>query len=97
MTVAAVLLAGPTLAADKPNIVIIWGDDIGQSNISAYSRGLMGYRTPNIDRVASEGCLEILAHAAEDLGRAGVDEMTARYSASPELRLRARGIVPTKA
>ena len=35
--------------AKKPNIVIIWGDDIGQSNISAYTNGLMGYRTPNID------------------------------------------------
>ena len=41
----------------KPNIVIIWGDDIGQSNVSAYSMGLMGYRTPNIDRVASEGMI----------------------------------------
>jgi arylsulfatase len=41
----------------KPNIVIIWGDDIGQSNISAYSHGLMGYRTPNIDRVAREGVM----------------------------------------
>ena len=41
----------------KPNIVVIWGDDIGQTNISAYSRGLMGYRTPNIDRVAEEGML----------------------------------------
>ena len=41
----------------KPNIVIIWGDDIGQSNISAYSRGLMGYQTPNIDRVAKEGMM----------------------------------------
>ena len=39
----------------KPNIVIIWGDDVGQSNISAYSDGLMGYRTPNIDRLAKEG------------------------------------------
>src|SRR5512137_268751 len=45
-------------AADKkPNIVIIWGDDIGQSNISAYSKGMMGYRTPNIDRVANEGII----------------------------------------
>ncbi len=42
---------------DKPNILVIWGDDIGQSNISAYSRGLMGYRTPNIDRIAQEGLL----------------------------------------
>jgi Sulfatase len=41
----------------KPNIVIIWGDDIGQSNISAYSHGLMGYRTPNIDSVAHEGVM----------------------------------------
>src|SRR5262245_33639513 len=41
--------------AAKPNIVIIWGDDIGQSNISAYSHGVMGYKTPNIDRVAQEG------------------------------------------
>jgi arylsulfatase A-like enzyme len=41
----------------KPNIVIIWGDDIGQSNISAYSHGLMGYKTPNIDRVAKEGMI----------------------------------------
>jgi arylsulfatase len=41
----------------KSNIVIIWGDDIGQSNISAYSRGLMGYQTPNIDRVANEGMM----------------------------------------
>lgn len=42
---------------EKPNICIIWGDDIGQSNISAYSMGLMGYRTPNIDRLAREGMM----------------------------------------
>ncbi|MCG6858958.1 MAG: arylsulfatase [Salaquimonas sp.] len=41
----------------KPNILVIWGDDIGQYNTSAYNRGLMGYRTPNIDRVAAEGAL----------------------------------------
>jgi arylsulfatase A-like enzyme len=41
----------------KPNIVIIWGDDIGQSDISAYSMGLMGFHTPNIDRVAKEGMI----------------------------------------
>src|SRR5436309_11737423 len=44
-------------AADKPNILVIWGDDIGQTNISAYSLGLMGYRTPNIDRIAKEGMM----------------------------------------
>jgi arylsulfatase A-like enzyme len=41
----------------KPNILVIWGDDIGQSNISAYTMGLVGYRTPNIDRVAAEGMI----------------------------------------
>jgi arylsulfatase len=39
----------------KPNILVIFGDDIGQTNINAYSFGLMGYRTPNIDRIAEEG------------------------------------------
>jgi len=39
----------------KPNILVIFGDDIGQSNVSAYSMGMMGYRTPNIDRIAKEG------------------------------------------
>jgi arylsulfatase len=41
----------------KPNILIIWGDDIGIWNISAYHRGMMGGRTPNIDRIATEGAL----------------------------------------
>ncbi|WP_139558503.1 arylsulfatase [Methylotetracoccus oryzae] len=50
------LLAASSFAAtDKPNIVIIWGDDVGQSNISTYTKGMMGYRTPNIDRIANEG------------------------------------------
>jgi arylsulfatase A-like enzyme len=43
------------MTKDKPNILVIWGDDIGISNISSYSDGLMGYRTPNIDRIADEG------------------------------------------
>ncbi|PRC50285.1 arylsulfatase, partial [Mycobacterium sp. ITM-2017-0098] len=41
----------------QPNILVIWGDDIGISNLSCYSRGMMGYHTPNIDRIASEGML----------------------------------------
>lgn len=41
----------------KPNILVIWGDDVGQSNISAYTRGVMGYKTPDIDRIAKEGIL----------------------------------------
>lgn len=44
-------------AADKPNILVIWGDDVGRSNISAYTMGMMGYQTPNIDRIANEGIL----------------------------------------
>ncbi len=52
---AAVIFSGTGFAAKKPNILVIWGDDIGQSNISTYTRGLMGYKTPNIDRIAKEG------------------------------------------
>ena len=44
-------------SADKPNILVIWGDDIGQSNISAYTMGMVGYQTPNIDRLANEGMI----------------------------------------
>jgi arylsulfatase len=43
------------MPTDRPNILVIWGDDIGISNLSCYSDGLMGYRTPNIDRIAAEG------------------------------------------
>lgn len=50
--------AAPAWAQNaKPNILVIWGDDIGRSNISAYTRGLMGYHTPNIDRIAAEGMM----------------------------------------
>lgn len=42
---------------DKPNILVLWGDDIGQSNVSAYTMGLVGYQTPNIDRIADEGMI----------------------------------------
>jgi len=54
ITVAAFSTA---MAQDKPNILVIWGDDIGQSNISAYTMGVMGYNTPNIDRIAKEGMI----------------------------------------
>jgi arylsulfatase A-like enzyme len=43
--------------ASKPNVLVIWGDDIGISNLSCYSHGVMGYRTPNIDRIAAEGMM----------------------------------------
>jgi len=60
LIVCAVALGLPGIpqAADKkPNILVVWGDDIGQSNISAYTKGMMGYRTPNIDRIAGEGMI----------------------------------------
>ena len=56
---AAALLGVTTssIAADKPNILVIWGDDIGQTNVSAYTFGLVGYKTPNIDSIAKEGMM----------------------------------------
>ncbi len=59
VTLALLMTAAVTHAADtkKPNILIIWGDDIGQFNVSAYNQGMMGYKTPNIDRIAKEGAL----------------------------------------
>jgi arylsulfatase A-like enzyme len=57
-------------AATKPNILIIWGDDIGLANLSCYSGGLMGYETPNIDRLANEG-LRFLHYYGEQSCTAG--------------------------
>jgi arylsulfatase len=57
VTLVITLAALPAMAADQPNILVIWGDDVGQSNISAYTKGMMGYRTPNIDRIAEEGMI----------------------------------------
>ena len=56
----AVLMTNGGLAqaqARKPNILVIWGDDIGGFNISAYNHGMMGYKTPNIDSIAAEGAM----------------------------------------
>jgi len=55
--VLAVSAAALAAAQDKPNILVIWGDDVGWSNLSAYNHATMGYATPNIDRVADEGVL----------------------------------------
>jgi len=59
LALCALLCLGPLAAAQdaKPNILVIWGDDIGQSNLSVFTKGLMGYKTPNIDRIAKEGML----------------------------------------
>ena len=65
--------SGLTQAADKPNILVIWGDDIGPYNISAYNMGRMGYKTPNIDRIANEGIIFTDAYGDQSCtaGRAG--------------------------
>src|SRR5210317_2100955 len=55
--ITALLVSWTAFAADKPNILVIWGDDVGIWNISDNSRGMMGYQTPNIDRIAKEGML----------------------------------------
>ena len=52
-----ITLASSAFAADKPNILVIWGDDIGWSNLSVYHRGMLGGSTPNIDRIAKEGAM----------------------------------------
>jgi len=57
-------------SSGPPNIVVIWGDDIGQSNLSTFTDGLMGYRTPNIDRIADEG-LKFTDYYAEQSCTAG--------------------------
>ncbi len=50
-------ISSASMAAEKPNILVIWGDDIGWFNVGVYNHGMMGYETPNIDRIASEGAM----------------------------------------
>ena len=58
LAIAVLFWTRPAVAqTEKPNILVIWGDDIGQSNVSAYTFGLVGYKTPNIDRIAKEGLM----------------------------------------
>ncbi len=66
----AILMVSMTFAQDKPNILVIWGDDIGLNNISVYNHGIMGYETPNIDRLANEGAL-LTHHYAQQSCTAG--------------------------
>ena len=68
LAVTATAASAPAFAQQqqKPNILVIMADDIGYWNISAYNRGMMGYRTPNIDRIANEGAIKrISARFAE--------------------------------
>ena len=53
--IAAAMALATSAQAKKPNILIIWGDDVGWFNPSCYNSGMMGYKTPNIDRLAKEG------------------------------------------
>ena len=57
LTLMAFMLALSLHSQKKPNILVIWGDDVGWFNISAYNMGMMGYQTPNIDRIAKEGAI----------------------------------------
>jgi hypothetical protein len=80
-------MAGPAFAQQKKRVVppapaasvVVWGDDIGQSNVSAYTNGLMGYRTPNIDSIAQE---VMSRKDAEDAFfsaiKANIDDMSSR-------------------
>ncbi|HZF20404.1 MAG TPA: sulfatase-like hydrolase/transferase, partial [Burkholderiales bacterium] len=70
MAALAFACAGVTQAQQKPNILVIFGDDVGVTNISVYSDGLMGYETPNIDRIAKEG-IRFLHYYAEQSCTAG--------------------------
>ena len=59
------MISAPGFAAEKPNILVIWGDDVGMYNISAYHRGMMGGTTPNLDRIAKEGAIFTDAYAQQ--------------------------------
>jgi len=62
---AVAMIVSPALAQDRPNILVMFGDDVGFWNVSAFNQGMMGYRTPNIDRIADEGALFTDAYAQQ--------------------------------
>ena len=63
--VAGLMAATPGLAQQRPNILVMFGDDVGFWNVSAYNQGMMGYKTPNIDRIADEGAMFTDAYAQQ--------------------------------
>jgi arylsulfatase len=72
--------------AEKPNILVIWGDDIGTWNISHNNRGMMGYETPNIDRIANKGLSFTDYYAQQSFffpGGAGGGSSSSSLSSSP--------------
>ena len=64
------MIASAQADENKPNILVVWGDDIGQSNISYFTHGMMGYETPNIDRIAEE-CMAFTDYYGEQSCTAG--------------------------
>jgi len=69
----------PAAGPRRPNIVVIWGDDVGTWNISAYHRGMMGGSTPNIDRIANEGMLLMTHYAAASCTAGRAAFITGQY------------------
>ena len=87
MSALALSTSSNALAADKKtNILVIWGDDIGRDNISAYSLGIKGYKTPNIDRIAKEGALFTDSYAQQSCtaGRGGHRSFWASIPSAPD-------------
>jgi hypothetical protein len=66
---ASFLLMSPAMSQEKPNVLVIWGDDIGWYNLSVYNHGVMGNKTPNIDRIAKEGMLFTDAYGQQSCGQ----------------------------
>ena len=82
---ATLTLSASALAAqEKPNILVIWGDDIGQTNISAYGDGIVGYQTPNIDRIANEGMNSPTIMPSNPARRAGPLSSPGRLRSAPD-------------
>ena len=73
----------PALSGRKPNILVIFGDDIGLWNVSAYNRGMMGYRTPNIDRIAKEGAIFTDAYGQQSCTAGRRPSSSARSRSAP--------------
>ena len=69
----------------RPNILVIWGDDIGINNLSCYSHGVMGYKTPNIDRLAKEGMMFTDSYGEQSCTRAALPLLRAKAAIAPAL------------
>ncbi len=102
LTLLASSFGSPTTIlaqANKPNILVIWGDDIGITDVSAYSDGLMGFETPNIDRIGKEGIRFLQYYGEQVVHRraCGLSHRSARDSHRPDeswLPRRAHGDEP---